>query len=239
MKYKENLKIIILALLIVLGTTAFAEALECKRRGFTKDFMIDQCTFSNIGSNPFFILEPGFQLVLEGKEEGEDVRLEITVLDETETVNGVVTRVVEEIETKGGELVEVSRNFFAICNETNSVFYHGETTDIYEDGEIVSHEGAWRAGEDGAEPGIIMPGTILKGARYFQEMAPEVAMDRAEIICLDAVLETPYDTFENCLKTEETTPLEPGAKDFKFYAFGIGLIKDGTLLLTGVTFPPQ
>lgn len=220
---------------MVFGVTTFTEArIECTRSGFTEDFMIEQCTFSNTGRNPYFILEPGFQLVLEGKQEREDVRLVITVLNETETVNGVVTRVVEERETKGGELVEVSRNFFVICNETNSVFYYGEDTDIYEDGEIVSHAGAWRAGEDGAEPGIIMPGTILKGARYFQEMAPGVAMDRAEILCLDAVVETPYQTFENCLKTKETSPLERSAKDFKFYARGIGLIKDGKLLLTGI-----
>ncbi len=237
MKHKENLKIIILALLMVFVVTTSSEAITCTKRGFTKDFMIEQCTFSNTGRNPYFILEPGFQLVLEGKQEGEEVRLVITVLNETETVNGVVTRVVEERETKDGELVEVSRNFFAICNETNSVFYHGEETDIYENGEIVSHEGAWRAGTDGAEPGIIMPGTVLKGARYFQEMAPGVAMDRAEIICLDAVVETPYGTFEKCLKTKETTLLERGAKDFKFYAPGIGLIKDGTLLLKDVTFP--
>ena len=64
MKHKENLKIIILALLMVLGITTFAEALECTKRGFTKDLMLDRCTHSNTGSNPYFILEPGFQLVL-------------------------------------------------------------------------------------------------------------------------------------------------------------------------------
>lgn len=238
MKYKESLTIIILALLIVFGVTTSAEARsKCKERGFTRDFMIDECTFSSIGSNPYFILEPGFQLVLEGVEKKTEVRAVITVLNETEIVDGVETRVVEEFETEDGELAEISRNFFAICNETNSVFYFGEDVDDYEDGEIVGHEGAWRAGIDGAEPGIIMPGTVLLGARYFNEIAPEVAMDRAEILCLNAVAETPAGIFERCLKTKESTTLERGEKDIKFYAPGIGIVIDGPLFLTEVTFP--
>ena len=68
-------------------------------------------------------------------------------------VDGVETRVVEEYETEDGELIEISRNYFAFCTETGSIFYFGEDVDIYEDGEIVSHDGAWLAGVDGAEAG--------------------------------------------------------------------------------------
>lgn len=140
----------------------------------------------------------------------------------------------EERETVDGELVEVSKNYFAICNRDNSVFYFGEDVDIYENGEIVSHESAWQSGINGARAGIIMPGTILLGSRYFQEIAPEVAMDRAEIMSINKVVETPFGEFENCLKTKETTPLEPGLREFKFYAPGIGLVQDGVLKLTEV-----
>ena len=133
--------------------------------------------------------------------------------------------------------MEVSRNFFAICIETNSVFYFGEDVDIYEDGQVVSHEGAWRAFEDGNEPGLMMPGIVLLGASFYQEIAPEVALDRAIIIKMDAQLETPAGAFEDCLITFETTPLEPYAKDWKYYAPGIGLIKDGPAVLTGVVTP--
>jgi len=95
--------------------------------GFTEEFFIEDCTFSDTGTTPFFILEPGYQLVLSGEEkDGTEIELIITVLDETEKVDGVKTRVVEERESADGELVEVSRNFFAICGETSSVFYFGE-----------------------------------------------------------------------------------------------------------------
>jgi hypothetical protein len=205
---------------------------------FTDTFGIESCQFTSVGRNPFFILEPGHQLVLEGVDDGDEVRLVITVLDETKAIQGVETRVVEERESENGELVEVSRNYFAICTGTNSVFYFGEDVDIYRNGRIVSHAGAWQAGVNGARPGIIMPGTILLGARYFQEIAPQLAMDRAEIESLTRVLRTPAGEFTNVLETEETTPLEPDAEESKFYMAGIGLIKDGSLELVRVTSRP-
>jgi hypothetical protein len=78
----------------------------------------------------------------------------------------------------------------------------------------------------------MMPGLILLGARYYQEIAPGVAMDRVEIVAVNETIKTPAGTFSNCLKIKETTPLEKGAREYKFYAPGIGLVKDGKLLLT-------
>ena len=178
-------------------------------------------------AKPYFILEPGYQLVLEGGQE----RLTITVLDEIKMVDGVETRVVEERETKGGELIEVSRNFFAISKRTNSVFYFGEEVDIYKDGKLASHEGAWLSGVGGARFGLMMPGQVLLKARYYQEVAPGAAMDRAETVSLSETVTTPAGKLENCQKTEETTPLEPGDKGYKLYARGIGLVQDGSLKL--------
>ena len=203
---------------------------------FTTNFRTENCTFADTGRNAFFILEPGYQLTLEGEEDGEQVELIVTVLNETKDVNGVTTRVVEERESADGELVEVSRNFFAICEETSSVFYFGEEVDDYDEGEIVGHEGEWLAGENDAKAGIIMPGTPLLGARYFQEIAPEVAMDRAEIIEDDEELQTPAGTFENVLVIRETTPLEPDAEEMKLHAPGIGLIQDADLKLVEYGF---
>jgi hypothetical protein len=151
----------------------------------------------------------------------------------------VETRVVEERETKDDVLVEISKNYFAICNRTNSVMYFGEAVDIYDrtGTTVVSHEGAWEAGVDeGARPGIMMPGTLLKGGKYFQEIAPGIAMDRAEVISINNTVETQVGTFTGCLKTRETTPLEPGEVDLKFYAPDIGLIKDGPAKLIGYGF---
>jgi hypothetical protein len=210
---------------------------------FTSRFRLEDCRFKARGANPYFVLEPGRRLVLEGvDEEGAEVKLLITVLHETRRVTldiggrprQVVTRVVEERETVDGELAEVSRNFFAICDRTNDVYYFGEEVDIYEDGEIVSHEGAWQAGQGGALPGIIMPGTFLLGARYFQEMAPPVATDRAEHVAMGLTVDTPFGTLTDCVHVVETTLLEPGAESTKLYCAGIGLAVDGTLRLTDV-----
>lgn len=198
---------------------------------FTESFRLDQCTFASSGRNPYFILDPGHKLVLEGIENKQLVRLEITVLYETKTIAGVRTRVVKELETKDSQLVEISWNYFALCTQNNSAIYFGEDVDIYENGVVASHAGAWRAGVHGARAGVIMPGLALLGARYFQEIAPKVAMDRAEILDNDDSLATPAGVFSNVLETEETTPLEPNSKGLKFYAPGIGLIQDGVLKL--------
>jgi hypothetical protein len=194
---------------------------------WTSEFGIEEGELSATGRNPYFILEPGYQLVFEGGKE----RLMITVLDETRTIAGVETRVVEERETKDGKLVEVSRNFFAISRRTNSVFYFGEEVDIFKDGKVVGREGEWLAGQKGARFGLMMPGQVLLKARHYQEIAPKVAMDRAEIVGMSATVNTPAGEFKNCLKVEETTPLEPGTKEYKYYAPGIGLLQDGSLKL--------
>lgn len=199
---------------------------------YTSRFMLKKCNgFSSVGRNPFFVLEPGFETVLAGEDEGVKVRVAISVLHQTKMIDGIQTRVLKEVETKNGKLYEVATNYFAICNRTNSVVYFGEDVDFYENGVVVSHDGSWRAGVNGAKPGIIMPGTVLLGARYFQEVAPKVALDRAEIVSLSEVVQTPAGKFEKCLKTKETTPLEPDVREFKWYAPGIGLIRDGVLKL--------
>ena len=190
--------------------------------GWTTDFPVDKADLLSTGRNPYFILEPGYFLILrKGNEE-----MTITVLNETKKVDGVECRVIEEKETKNGKLIEISRNFFAICKRTNSVYYFGEEVDIYEDGKVVSHEGAWLSGEKGAKFGLAMPGTPLIGGRYYNEIAPKVAMDRVEILSMTETVETIAGTFKNCLKVVETNPLEPGAKEFKYYARGIGLVND-------------
>ena len=91
------------------------------------------------------------------------MNLVITVLNETKVVNGTETRVVEERESEDGELVEISRNYFAVCEPANDIFYFGEDVDDYENGEIVSHGGAWLAGANEYKAGMIMPGKVEVG----------------------------------------------------------------------------
>lgn len=203
---------------------------------WTDTFDVDKCKFSSIGENKYFILKPNYNLMFEKIEHSDTVSLSITVLNETKIIAGIETRIVEEKEFINGKIIEISRNYFAICTQTNSVFYFGEDVDIYKDGKVVNHDGSWIANTNNAKAGIMMPGNIFLGSRFYQEIAPKIAMDRAEIVSTNETLMTPAGIFTNCLKIEETTPLEPKAKDYKIYAPGIGLVKDGNLLLTKYSF---
>jgi hypothetical protein len=196
-----------------------------------QSFPVNVTELMTEGENPYFILKPGYQLRLAGRSGGKPVELVITVLQETKNVGGVETRLVEERESEGGVLIELSRNFFAIHPGTRDVYYFGEEVDIYKNGKLASHEGAWHHGSDDARFGLMMPGRPALGLRHYQELAPRVAMDRAEIVSLTARSATPAGIFENCLKTQETTPLERFARDTKVYAPGIGIVEDGPLRL--------
>ena len=197
------------------------------------EFNLSQRQLSDEGKSTYFILIPGFQTILEHKS----TRLIITVLNQTKVVCGVTTRVVEERELKNGELYEISRNFYAIDTETGDAFYFGEEVDYYKDGEVINHEGAWMADESDNRPGMIMPGNPQTGMKYYQELAPGVAMDRAKVISTNKTFTTPLGEFTNCLETEESSKIKTllffNPTETKIYAPEIGLIKDESLRLIG------
>lgn len=195
------------------------------------EFDTSTCEWKSAGRSDYFVLEPGYRQVLEGKEEGDDVTLMITVTDETRKIGDVETRIVEERETHHGDLVEVSRNYFAVCGPSNDIYYFGEAVDIYRNGKVDHHEGDWVAGENGARAGLFISAKPKVGERFYQELAPRVAMDRVEIVSINERLKTPAGEFNQAIKTEETTPLEPDAKEYKLFAKGVGIIQDGNLLL--------
>ena len=214
---------------------------------YTTHFPLEQCTFVAEGRNLHFSIHPGDSWTFEGEEDGNAVLLEITVLDKTRTItfvteNGVPltveARVLREREWHNGELVEVSRNYFARCKQTNDIYYFGEKVNIFEGGVIVSHAGAWLAGEGGALPGLFMPGTFLLGSRYVQELAPGVAEDRVKHVRMGLTIVTPAGTFTNCVEVLETTPLDPGATSVKRYCPGIGLVVDGPVQLVDFNLAP-
>ncbi len=224
---------IFISLSILFVSSAFAQV-KAKMQSdetWTVDFSIEKPDLGPTGRNPYFILEPGYTLTLTDGDE----QLVITVKEETRLIDGVQTRVVEERESKDGKLAEISRNFFAISRRTNSVYYFGEEVDIYENDKIVRHDGAWLSGEKGARFGLYMPGLPLLRARYLQEIASGVAMDRGEIFSLSETVKVPAGEFKNCLKTEDSSQIEP-AKEFKFYAPGIGLVQEENLKLVKYGF---
>jgi hypothetical protein len=225
---KTSLVLAITALLTALP--ACANALPQKAiaspQDWQEEFNLADRKLTPTGETTYFNLAPGFQLVLASQTE----KLTITVLDATKEINGISTRVIEEREEKNGELIEVSRNFFAMDQDTGDVFYFGEEVDIYNKGKITAHSGAWLAYANGYRPGLIMPGTPQVGMQYYQELAPGIAMDRAEVVSISETFTTPAGEFNNCLITEESSALE-SARERKTYAPGIGLIQDESLRL--------
>lgn len=221
---------------------------------FTMDFRLEDCKFETIGINPFFILKPGYQLVLES----EDEKSEETVLCDTKWIKldsrRIKTRVVEERAYEGDTLIEISLNYFAICKKTNAVFYFGEDSrdcDLEEtggfdpvnerkcaDGSDPATTGSWEAGKNGAMPGLIMPGTPLIGAKYFQEIAiQDGAVDRGEISAVGLTI----GTWSGCIEINDTNPTdEPPVcdlgDDVKYYCPGVGLVQDQELELVNYGF---
>jgi hypothetical protein len=200
---------------------------KAKAGDFSGTFDVDKANLTNVGKNPYFIpLVPGYRLVLSGG----GGTLTVTVTDKTKLVDGVETRVVEEREEKNGQPIEISQNYFAIDKTTGAVYYFGEDVDIYKDGKVVEHSGAWLSGVDGAKFGLMMPGKPKAGDKFQQEIAPKTAMDRCEIAAIGEQLVTPAGTFKKCLRTKEGSSLEKGTSE-KVYAPEIGLVKDDEFLL--------
>ena len=196
--------------------------------GWQDEFDLANRNLSHTGEATYFNLTPGFQITLESSFE----TLVISVLDETREIGGITARVVEEREHKNGELSEISRNFYAIDPETGDVFYFGEEVDFYTQGKISGHSGAWIAYEGKNRPGLIMPGTPIVGMKYYQEIAPGAAMDRARVVSILETFTTVIGEFENCLLTQESSQINPAAIEYKTYCPSIGLVQDQSLVLT-------
>jgi hypothetical protein len=192
---------------------------------FQDEFNLASRTLSHTGESRYFILRPGFQTVL---SDGE-TQLTITVFNETRDINGITTRVVEERQVTAGLPDEIALNFYAIDASSGDAFYFGEEVDVFEQGALTGHPGAWLA-TDGNRPGLIMPGSPVIGMRYYQEVAPGVAMDRAEVLSTSETCTTPAGDFGECVVTRETSAIET-LEEQKSYAPGIGLIQDANLRL--------
>ena len=198
-----------------------AERAEATEAGWRESFDVRKSDLAATGNNSYLTIQPGKVLKL---RQGKD-SLTVTILPETKVIDGVKCGVLEERETKDEKLIEVSRNYFATDRNTGDVYYFGEDVDNYKDGKIISHESAWLAGKNGARFGLMIPAKPRAGDKFYQEMAPKVAMDRVEIASTDETVKTPAGTFQHCVHLKETTPLEADVSH-KYYAPGVGMIKD-------------
>lgn len=187
--------------------------------------------------NPYFPLTPGSEWRYEGAE-----TVEVEVRNDTKLIEGVTCIVVRDRVEEDGRVVEDTNDWFA-QREDGTVFYCGEETaefeffegDDPERPELVTIDGSFKAGRDGALPGTQFLAAPKVGDVYRQEWSPNNAEDAARVIS------TTYDFGSNpaldahvpqalvqllcdgdCVVTEEFTPLEPDALEHKYYAPGIG-----------------
>lgn len=214
------------ALLAVTGAATHAQD-KPLAAGWQEDFGVGTCKMLTSGRNDYFVLEPGYTLVL---QEG-DTRMEIKVLDETRDVAGVTTRVVEEREWDKGKLHEVSRNYYAICESTKDVIHFGEDVQHLVDGKVVKTEGTWIAGVNGNRPGLVIAGKPKLNYKYYQEIAPGVSMNRGEIVSLSETCKSPAGIFIKCMKVRGTSTMDAKKLEYKYYAPNIGLVQDQNLRL--------
>ena len=187
----------------------------------------DPAAFVPHVDNPYFPLTPGtvYAYVAQTAEGVETS--EVTVTRDTKVILGVTATVVHDRVLLNGSLSEDTFDWYA-QDKAGNVWYLGEDTKQFENGVQVGTVGSWEAGKDGAAAGIIMLAHPRIGDTYQQENSPGVVADRARVLSLSATVTVPYGTFDNCLKTLDWTPLEPGVREFKYYARGVGAVLEVT-----------
>jgi hypothetical protein len=217
MNWKKRFSILA-ALVILLLSTSVPAAGAKPALEFDPDDFVRKVT------NPYFPLKPGTTLVYKGENEGTPTRQVMTVTNKTKKIMGVTTTVVHDRAYEDGVLIEETIDWYA-QDEDGNVWYFGEDTKEYdENGNVISTDGSWQAGVDGAKPGIVMLAHPKKGKKYNQENAPGIAEDKAQVIGYKDSFCVPYKCFKNVLVIKDWNPLEKGFVEHKYYAKEVGFI---------------
>ena len=184
---------------------------------------LDPADFSTEIDNPWWPMRPGARWVYRETDlGGAEQRVVVTVTDRTyEVTGGIEARVVRDVVTEGGEPVEKTDDWYAQDAEGN-VWYLGEDTAEYENGEVSSTAGSFEHGVDGAQAGVVMPADPEPGLAFRQEYYEGEAEDHAEILSLDEKAQVPAGYFPKTLMTKDLVPTEPKVSEHKFYAKGVG-----------------
>jgi hypothetical protein len=171
--------------------------------------------------NPYWPMTPGTRWVSREFDFEGSQRVTVTVLERTRDIEGIEATVVHDVVSERGELVENTFDWYAqdVCG---NVWYLGENTREYENGEVVSTAGSWEHGVDGAMAGVVVPGDPQVGLTYRQEYYAGEAEDTGQIMSLDEQAQVPFGHFRNVLLTKDYTPLDPKVLEYKLYAEGVG-----------------
>ena len=187
---------------------------------------IDPADFSPDVTNPWFPLTPGRTLVYTGTKDGQKALNLVATTSRTKKIDGVTTRVVEDRLYLSNVLEERTSDYYA-QDRCGNVWYFGEdTAELDRHGNIVSTEGSFHAGVDGAQPGVFMQAHPQVGRKFRQEWYQGHAEDVFKVIDHSAPVTVPYGSFGHALRTAETNALEPAVLDNKYYVKGIGEVAE-------------
>jgi len=187
--------------------------------------IIDPDNFTDEITNPYWPMTTGRSWNYEGSDGELTESIIVEVLNNAKTVMGIPCTVVRDRVSEDGELVEDTYDWYAQDLQGN-VWYMGEDSKEIEDGKVVSTEGSWEAGIDGAQPGIVMWAEPFPVIPYRQEYYFEEAEDWGQVIDILDSLVIGIGVYYNILQTKEWTPLEPDVAEYKYYAPDVGLIKE-------------
>lgn len=179
--------------------------------------------------NPWYPLIAGTTYVYRGVKDGHPSRDVLTVTHRTKTVDGVTCRVVEDRLYISGYLGERTTEWYSQDKQGNVWYFGEDTAELARDGHVTTTSGTWRAGVDGARPGIFMFAQPAVGRAGQQEFYKGQAQDRFEVLSLHASVAVSYISSAKAMLTREWTPLEPGVIDHKFYVRGIGTVLEQTV----------
>jgi len=179
-------------------------------------------------TNPYLPLALLRQDILEGKEDGKELRIERTLKPELHKSFRIGKQTVEVLtmedrEFESGQLSEVTLDYFAQADD-GAVYYLGEDVDEFKDGKVVSHSGAWLYGKQTKVPGIVMPGNPKPGDRFRSEDVPKITTEDCEVLSLSEAVTVPAGAYENCLKMKEM--LSDGGVEYKYFAKGVGCVRE-------------
>ncbi len=203
---------------------AIVFGLACGKKAEEKyNPIIDAANFVATIDNQYSPLTPGTTFIYQGQKEGSTQRTEVYVSHKTKQILGVTCIEVRDTVSVNGNLVEATLDWYAQDKDGN-VWYFGEDSKEYENGQVVSTAGSWQAGVDGAKPGITMEANPKIGDSYRQEYYKGEAEDMAEVLSLNESVSVPYGSLNNCLKTKDFTSLEPSVVENEYYAPGVGVV---------------
>lgn len=186
-------------------------------------------------TNPLFPLVAGTSSTFEGQTASGVERTVVDVLATTRLVHGANATVVQDRVFLNGVLVEDTFDWY-VQDRSGNVWYVGEDAKSYESGRLVSTEGSWEWGRDGATPGVIMwaDPSARVGQMYRQEYLKGEAEDMGKVVAVNQSVTVPVGTMSGCMQSEDWNALEPAAAhEYKFYCPQVGLVAESSVSGSG------